>query len=105
MLKPKLKLMRPLRKLKDNDFEANTMIAVVPDWQIDGKVWATGWYVNIETNALSRATAKWAVVGCTFNLSRQEGKTTKLLLKRQGDWANPLILKEKTNDSDGATPN
>lgn len=80
---------------KDNDFEANTLIAVVPDWQIDGKLWATGWYVNLETNALSRATAKWAVVGCTFNLSRQEGKTTKLLLKRQGDWANPLILKEK----------
>jgi hypothetical protein len=26
---------------KDNDFEANTLIAVVPDWQIDGKLWST----------------------------------------------------------------
>ncbi|WP_407324348.1 phage baseplate assembly protein [Acinetobacter pittii] len=80
---------------KDNDLEAHTLIATVSDWMIDGKLWSTGWYINLETNVLSRATAKWAVFGRTFQLDRKNGKTTRLLLKRQGDWANPLILKEK----------
>lgn len=80
---------------KDNDLEAHTLIATVSGWMIDGKLWSTGWYINLETNVLSRATAKWAVYGRTFQLDRKNGKTTKLLLKRQGDWANPLVLKEK----------
>lgn len=80
---------------KDNDLEAHTLIANVSGWMIDGKLWSTGWYINLETNVLSRATAKWAVYGRTFSLDRKNGKTTKLLLKRQGDWANPLVLKEK----------
>lgn len=80
---------------KDNDFEAHTLTATVADWAIDGKVWSTGWYLNLETNALTHANAKWAVVGRTLNLDRANGKTTKLLLKRQGDWANPLVHKEK----------
>ncbi|HCW3786582.1 TPA: hypothetical protein OXK38_003652, partial [Acinetobacter baumannii] len=75
--------------------EAHTLTATVSGWMIDGKLWSTGWYINLETNVLSRATAKWAVYGRTFQLDRKNGKTTKLLLKRQGDWANPLVLKEK----------
>ena len=80
---------------KDNDLEAHTLTATVSGWMIDGKLWSTGWYVNLETNVLSRATAKWAVYGRTLQLDRKNGKTTKLILKRQGDWANPLVLKEK----------
>lgn len=80
---------------KDNDFEAYTLTVTVADWLIDGKLWSTGCYVNLETNAISHGTAKWAVVGRTFMLSRSGGKTTKLLLKRQGDWAQPLVYKEK----------
>lgn len=80
---------------KDNDLEAHTLTATVAGWMIDGKLWSTGWYINLETNVLSRATAKWAIYGRTFQLDRKNGKTTKLLLKRQGDWANPLVLKEK----------
>lgn len=79
---------------KDNDFEAHTLTVTVAEWMIDGKLWSTGWYVNLETNAISQATAKWAVIGRTFMLSRSGGKTTKLLLKRQGDWAQPLIYKD-----------
>lgn len=79
---------------KDNDFEAYTLTVTVSDWLVDGKLWSTGWYVNLETNAISHATAKWAVIGRTFMLSRSGGKTTKLLLKRQGDWAQPLIYKD-----------
>ena len=70
------------------------MTATVDDWVIDGKLWRAGFYVNVETNALSRATGKWAVLGRTFYLSRDKGKTTKLNLKRQGDWAQPLIYKD-----------
>ncbi|MDS7929630.1 hypothetical protein RMB13_09080 [Acinetobacter sp. V102_4] len=81
---------------KDNDFESHTLTMTVDGWTIDQKVWATGWYLNLESNALTHATAKWAVVGRTLMLDRKNGKTTKLLLKRQGDWANPLIKKEKS---------
>lgn len=84
-----------LKIKKDNDLEAYSLTATVNDWVIDGKVWRAGWYVNLETNALSRATAKWAVHGRTLKLSRAEGKTTRLNLKRQGDWAQPLIYKEQ----------
>lgn len=36
------------------------------------------------------------VMGRTLDLSRSEGKTTTLKLKRQGDWAQPLLYKEPT---------
>lgn len=81
---------------KDNNFESHTLMVTVQDWTVDGKVWACGWYVDLESNALTNALAKWAVIGRTLNLDRKNGKTTKLLLKRQGDWANPLIHKEKS---------
>lgn len=84
-----------LKVKKDNDLEAYSLTATVHDWIIDGKVWRAGWYVNVETNALSHVTAKWAVLGRTLKLSRTEGKTTILKLKRQGDWAQPLIYKEQ----------
>lgn len=80
---------------KDNDLEAYSLSATVSGWEIDNKVWTPAWYVNVETNAISNATAKWAVYGRTLLLSRDLGKTTKLRLKRQGDWAQPLVHKEK----------
>lgn len=78
---------------KDNDLEAYSLAATFDGWAVDNKVWTPAWYVNVETNALSNATAKWAVYGRTLLLSRDQGKTTKLKLKRQGDWAQPLINK------------
>lgn len=80
---------------KDNDLEAYSLTATVDGWTIDNKVWTPAWYANVETNAISNATAKWAVYGRTLLLSRDQGKTTKLRLKRQGDWALPLVHKEK----------
>lgn len=80
---------------KDNDLEAYSLTATFDGWVIDQKVWTPAWYVNVETNAISNATAKWAVYGRTLMLSRDAGKTTKLRLKRQGDWAQPLVHKEK----------
>jgi len=79
---------------KDNDLQAYSLDATVSGWTMDGKVWTPGWHLNLETNALSNATAKWAVYGRTLMLSRAEGKTTKLKMKRQGDWAQPLLHKE-----------
>lgn len=84
-----------LKKIKkDNDLQAYALDATVSGWAVDGKVWTPGWHLNLETNALSNATAKWAVYGRTLMLSRSEGKTTKLRMKRQGDWAQPLTHKE-----------
>lgn len=80
--------------IKDNNLAAYSLVANVDGWTIDNKLWRAGFYVNVETNALSRATGKWAVLGRTFYLSRDKGKTTKLNLKRQGDWAQPLIYKD-----------
>lgn len=81
---------------KDNDLEAYSLAVTMKGWAVDGKVWKPSCYVNVETNAISNATAKWAVYGRTLLLSRDDGKTTKLKLKRQGDWAQPLVHKEKT---------
>lgn len=78
---------------KDNDLEAYSLTATFDGWAVDNKVWTPAWYVNVETNAINNATAKWAVYGRTLLLSRAQGKTTKLRLKRQGDWAQPLINK------------
>lgn len=83
---------------KDNDLEAFSLNTTVDGWLVDGKTWRTGWYVSLESNALSNVTAKWAIYGRTLLLSRDTGKTTKLKLKRQGDWANPLVQKDKKND-------
>ena len=79
---------------KDNDLQAYALDATVSGWTVDSKVWTPSWYTNLETNVLSNATAKWAVYGRTLMLSRSEGKTTKLRMKRQGDWAQPLLHKE-----------
>ena len=85
-----------IKKIKaDNDLEAYSLTTNVVGWLIDGKVWQTGCYVNLQSDVLSRATAKWAIMGRTLELSRDAGQTTKLKLKRQGDWAQPLINKEK----------
>lgn len=81
---------------KDNDLQAYSLDATVSGWTIDGNVWTPSWHLNLETNALSNATAKWAVYGRTLMLSRDSGKTTKLRMKRQGDWAQPLLHKEPT---------
>lgn len=84
-----------LRKLqKDNDLQSYALDATVQDWTVDQRLWKAGFYVNLETNVLSDVTAKWAVYGRTLMLSRAEGKTTKLRMKRQGDWAQPLLHKE-----------
>lgn len=80
---------------KDNDLEAYSLSTTFDGWTVDGKIWTPSWHVNVETNVISNATAKWAVYGRTLLLSRQQGKTTKLRLKRQSDWAQPLIHKEK----------
>jgi prophage tail gpP-like protein len=85
-----------IKKIKaDNDLEAYSLTTNVVGWLVDGKVWQTGCYINLQSDVLSRATAKWAIMGRTLTLSRDSGQITKLKLKRQGDWAQPLINKEK----------
>ncbi|MBK0062378.1 MULTISPECIES: phage baseplate assembly protein [unclassified Acinetobacter] len=81
--------------IHDNDLEAYTLNCDVAGWLIDGKVWQTGCTVNFQSDALLRANAKWVVMGRTLTLSRNNGKTTRLKLKRQGDWAQPLKLKQE----------
>jgi len=80
---------------KDNDLQTYSLQASVPGWTIDGVTWAAGFHLNFETNRLNRATAKWAVMGRTLTLSRNEGKLTQLKLNRQSDWAQPLVQKDK----------
>lgn len=80
---------------KDNNLQAYSLLINVHGWDVDEKTWATGMYLNFETDRLNRATAKWAVYGRTLTLSRSAGKRTLLKLHRQGDWAQPLKHKEK----------
>lgn len=91
-----------LKKLEgDNNLEAYNLKINVVGWTVDNKVWATGWYVNLHSDVLSRATAKWAIMGRTLHLSRSAGQTTELKLKRQGDWVQPLPPKDKTKHKKG----
>lgn len=84
-----------LDKIKhDNDLEAYTLFITVPDWTINGTVWGTGWQINLKSDVIGRANANWVVLGRTLKLSRKDGKTTELKLKRKGDWAQPLIYKD-----------
>ncbi|MEQ1412257.1 phage baseplate assembly protein [Acinetobacter indicus] len=80
---------------KDSDLQTYAMQATVAGWTIDNMTWAAGFHLNFETNRLNRATAKWAVTGRTLTLSRKDGKLTQLRLNRHGDWAQPLVHKEK----------
>jgi prophage tail gpP-like protein len=80
---------------KDSDLQCYQMTATYAGWAIDERTWATGFYLNFESNRILRATAKWAVMGRTLTLSRKDGKLTQLRLNRQGDWAQPLVHKEK----------
>lgn len=85
-----------LKKMQaDNNMSAYNLTITMVGWQIDEKVWMPGWYVNLRSDVLSRATAKWAVMGRTLKLSRSNGQKTELKLKRQSDWAQPLVHKEK----------
>lgn len=79
----------------DNDLEAYTLTVSVPNWAINGSIWKTTGQVHFNSDVLTRANAKWVVMGRTFRLTRQDGKITELKLKRQGDWAQPLLYKEK----------
>lgn len=84
------------KAVKDNDLEAYSLNCDVAGWLVDGKVWQAGWTVSLQSDVLVRANAKWIVMGRTLTLSRSKGKTTRLKLKRQGDWAQPLLYKEKS---------
>lgn len=86
-----------INKMKhDNDLQAYSLKLVVDGWTVDGKVWQTGWQIKLQSDVLLRANAQWVVIGRTLKLSRTAGKTTELNLKRRGDWAQPLIYKDKT---------
>lgn len=56
--------------------------------------------MTLQSNVLIRANAKWVVMGRTLNLSRSNGMTTRLKLKRQGDWAQPLLLKQQSKQAE-----
>lgn len=80
--------------IKDNNLQAYGMTAQVVGWEIDSRVWQAGFYCDFESNRLTRAAGKWAVMGRTLSLTRQDGMLTSLKLNRQGDWAQPMKYKE-----------
>ena len=85
-----------LKKMQsDNNLKAYSLSLTVAGWQFEQKVWMPGWYLHLQSDVLSRTTAKWALMSRTLQLSRNSGQTTHLKLKRQGDWAQPLVQKQK----------
>ncbi len=83
----------------DNDLEAYTLTASVPDWLSNNLVWKTTGLINFNSDVLVRSNAKWVVMGRTLKLNRRGGKSTDLKMKRQGDWAQPLIYKEPASSA------
>lgn len=84
-----------LKKIeKDNNLQAYSLVVQREGWTIDDKIWRQGFYVDVQTNRLIRATAKWMVTAYKLTLDRQNGLMSEIVLNRQGDWAQPLVHKE-----------
>ncbi len=55
-----------------------------------GEAWKTGWQVSFDSDVLPRACGDWVIFGRTFELSRANGRTTELRLKRKANWMQPV---------------
>ena len=54
------------------------------------KVFATGWRVKVISTIMPRASGDWVIYGRTLKLTRNEGKTTELRLRKFQEWMQPV---------------
>ena len=75
--------------MADAWLDATDLTLPVSGWTHNGQSWRTGWEVSFDSNVLTRAVGDWVIYGRTLQLSRANGKTTELRLKRTDDWMQP----------------
>lgn len=78
------------KAMADAWLAARDLTLPVSGWTYQGQPWSTGWQVSFDSNVLPRATGDWVIYGRTMQLSRANGKTTELRLKRTDDWMQPV---------------
>lgn len=83
------------KRIRDSLLEADTLTVTVNGFLHDGKPWRTGWNVTFDSDVLPRAKGNWVVFGRTFQLSRSNGKTTQLRLRKKQNWMNRLPHRER----------
>lgn len=78
------------KAMRDAWLNAYELAILVNGWTHQGQAWRTGWAVSFDSNVLPRAVGDWVIYGRTLELSRSEGKTTELRLRRKADWMQPV---------------
>jgi prophage tail gpP-like protein len=82
------------KTMHDANLNAYTLTAEVQGWTCaTGEIWRAGWLLTVKTDAVARVSAEpsaWVVFGRTLRLSRTQGMTTTLKLKRVADWMQPV---------------
>ena len=78
------------KAMADAWLDATDLTLPVSGWTHNGQPWRTGWEINFDSNVLTRAVGDWVIFGRTMLLSRANGKTTELRLKRREDWMQPV---------------
>lgn len=92
------------KALRDSWLDAFELTITTDSWAyhiddtIRSKIYSTGWKILIESNVIPRARGEWVIYGRTLKLTRHEGKTTELRLKKYQEWMQPVqhvdLLKE-----------
>lgn len=83
--------------LHDSNLSAHTLNVTLDQWHYDDDFapWQIGWRVGCFSDLISGVTGKWVIVRRTFTLSRTQGAMTRLTLKREGDWMNPVVHQDE----------
>lgn len=85
------------KAMADAWLDANDLMLPVSGWTHNGQPWRTGWEVSFDSNVLPRAVGDWVIYGRTLQLSRGNGKTAELRLKRREDWMQPVKYADLIN--------
>lgn len=77
------------KTLQDGWLDAYQLSLAVNGWSWQGQVWQTGWAVSFSSDVMPRSAGDWVIYGRTLKLSRTNGKTTELRLRRKASWMQP----------------
>ena len=78
------------KALRDSWLDAYECSILTNHWGWMSKVFATGWRVKVISTIMPRASGDWVIYGRTLKLTRNEGKTTELRLKKYQEWMQPV---------------
>lgn len=78
------------KALRDSWLDAYECSILTNHWGWMSKVFATGWRVKVISTIIPKASGDWVIYGRTLKLTRNEGKTTELRLRKFQEWMQPV---------------